>query len=503
MRRRATERIIPKLHISKLLSSIKKRTVRNVSYIGASQIITLLLSLITVAVLTRMLTPEDFGIVSIGMIFMALFANIQDFGVAPAVIQRDTRIEESISVGLALRWIIAIILMIFVIGVSPLVSSFYGKPAIALVLIVMSLNLFVQPISFSSLVLLTRALNFYSLAIAGIVQYMVITGVSISLALFGFSYWSLVLGSLAGSVSYVVVLRNFESTSFRPRIDRGLVKELLGFGMHLLIVGLMAFIVFNVDQLVVGKVFGVAMLGIYFVAVRFGRTMGEQISGTVNKVLFPTMARMKDSIEQLKIGQIQSLRMIAIITVPLSMGLSALSSLFVEVVLGSDWTAVGLPIAILSFQGLLNALIAPSANVLVSIGKPKYMSAQATVQALLLVIAIYPVASFYGINGVCVLTTALSFSVMIYFVVVFSRVFKSKILDIVGPIMPSLFSGVVTFVVLALCSLALPANLVSLVALTFLGGLVYVGFLHYLSKGKDLRDFSTLVRTSLLHRQES
>ena len=482
------------------MATLETRTVRNVSYIGASQLIVLLLTLLTVTVLTRLLTPEDFGIVSIGMIFMVLFNNIQDFGIAPAIIQRDTRIEESISVGLFLRWMIGIVLLALIVCLSPTISAFYNNPALTLVLIVMSLNLLIQPIAFSSLVLLNRELDFSSLAVASIVQYVVITGASIGLALANFSYWSLVLGSLSGSIAYVLMLRYFNNTAFKPKIDRRLMKELMGFGMHLLITGLMAFVIFSIDQLVVGKVLGIVTLGIYFVAVRFGRTIGEQISGTVNKVLFPTMARIKGSIEHLKIGYVQSLRMISIVAVPLSLGISALSPLFVEVVLGKDWLLASVPIAILSFQGLLNALIPPAANVLVSIGKPKYMSMQATVQAAVMVVAIYPVASCYGINGVCVLTTALSLGVLVYFLVVFSKIFKSRIVEIASPMGPPMLSGVATYVVLFLLVRASPVNALALVELSLLGAAIYFASLHLSSKGRDVRDLIGLVSRSFLKR---
>jgi PST family polysaccharide transporter len=475
--------------------------VRNVSYIGASQIIVLLLTILTMTVLARMLTPEDFGIVSIGMIFMALFASVQDFGVMQAIVQRDSRIEESISVGLALRWIIAAILAALVIGLSSLIADFYGIPAISLVLIVMSLNLFVQPVAFSSQVLLTRRLSFSSIAVATIAQVVVLAVVSIALALLDFSYWSLVIGSLSGSVALVLVLRYYENSASRPAIETRLAKELLGFGKHLLVTGLMAFVIFNIDQLVIGKVLGIVALGIYFMAVKFGRTIGEQISGTVNKVLFPTMARIKDSVELLEASYAQSLRMIAILAVPLSLGVSVLSPLFVEVVLGKGWLDASVPIAILSFQGLLNALIPPAANVLVSIGKPRYMSVQATVQAVVMVAAVYPVTILWGINGVCVLTTALSFAVMVYYLVVFSSIFKVGFVQMLLPMVPALASGLATYALLFVTVMLVEASSFWLVAFAVLGATVYFALLHLSSRGRDLRDFLGLLHGAFPQRR--
>lgn len=483
------------------MSSLRTRTVRNVSHIGASQLIVLLLTILSMTVLARMLTPEDFGIVSIGMIFMALFSSIQDFGVMQAVVQRDSRIEESISVGLALRWIIAAILAALVIGLSSFIANFYGISAISLVLIVLSLNLFVQPVAFPSQVLLTRRLDFSPIALSTIVQVVVLTVVSIALALLDFSYWSLVIGSLCGSAALVLVLRYYESSVFRPVIETSLAKELLGFGQHLLVTGLMVFVIFNVDQLVIGRVLGITALGFYFMAVRFGRSIGEQISWTVNRVLFPTMARIKDSIEQLKEAYAQSLRMIAIVTVPLSVGISALSPLFVESILGKGWLEASIPIAILSFQGLLNSLIAPAANVLISIGKPKYMSVQSTVQAAVMVTAVYPIAVQWGINGVCVFTTMLSFGVMVYFMLVFSKVFGVGFVQMLRPMTPALVSGLATYSLLFVSVKLVEMSLFWLATLTALGVATYLVCLHLFSRGRDLCDFIDLLRGTFFRRR--
>ena len=483
------------------MSTLKTQAVRNISYTAASQIIILTLSLLTVAILARILTPEDFGIVSIGMLFMALFASIQDSGVTSAVIQRDARIEDSISVGLSLRWIIAGILFVVIVGLSPIIAEFYENPAIMPVIVVMSLNLFIQPIAFSSSVMLNRKLEFAKLAMSSVVQIVTTTVVSISLALLNFSYWSIVIGMLSGSVSLVLAMRYFERTSFRPRIDKKLMKELLGFGVHLLVVALMAFVIFNVDQMVVGKALGIVTLGVYFVSIRFGRTLGEQISATVNRVLFPTMARIKDSMELIKVGYVQSLRMIAIVAVPLSLGLSALSPLFVSVVLGERWAAASVPISILSFQGLLHALISPGLNVLTSIGKPKYNSTMTSIQAAAMVVAIYPVAIYFGINGVCVLTTFLSLGVMVCYVAILARILHQESMEILGPIAPPLLSGLVTYAALVLSVLFVPTNAFWLVLLSLSGAALYILVLHFSSKGRDVRDILGLLRGSFLYRQ--
>lgn len=454
------------------------------------------MNVVTMVLLARILMPEDFGIVALGMVFLGLFLNFQDSGVAPAIIQRDSRIDDSISVGLSLRWIIAALLFLCIVTLSPLLADFFDNPSVPLVLTVFSLNLFILTFGFSSQTLLTRSLRFRPLAYAVIAQSLLFSALSIALAYAGFSYWSLVIGSIIGNVANVAVLRFYERRRFKPKIDISLMKELLGFGKHLLVIWLMVFVIFNIDQIVVARVLGVTVLGFYFIGIRFGRAIGEQIANVVNRVLFPTMARLKDNVGHLRVGYTQSLRVIAVITVPLSLGLSVLSPLVVELVFGPLWISAVVPLSMLSIQGLIHALSTPASNVLISIGRPKYISIQTTVQAIVIAVVIYPVALEYGINGVSALTTILSLVVLAYYLVVFSHVFGVSVREIYEPVVPSLLSGIIMAGVILILVHCLPHTMTTLTALAAVGLVLYVTLLHIASKGRDVRDIVRLLKRS-------
>src|SRR4030066_1647677 len=110
------------LSISITVSSLRVSTAKNVSYIGASQLLVLVLNFVTLTVLANLLSTEDMGIIGIALVFLSLLYNIHDFGIMPAVIQRDTRVDESISSAITLRWAVTAILLISVLMTAPLVS---------------------------------------------------------------------------------------------------------------------------------------------------------------------------------------------------------------------------------------------------------------------------------------------------------------------------------------------------------------------------------------------
>jgi len=477
----------------KPLSELRIKTMKDVSFVGIAQVTALFLGVGMLAVLSRILTPEDFGIVGLGLTFLTLFYALQDLGIISAIIQRDSRIDESVAVGLYLRLLLAILLTLAFVILSPVIAYFFENSKIALVVIVMCTNMFVLTAGFPSQTLLTRSLRFSRLATATIVQTCAVTASSIALALLGFSYWSLVFGSLCGSVAYVAIMIHYESPHIRPKLDKQLARELWDFGRHLLIAVLMTFVLFSVDQMIIAKVLGLAALGFYAVATRFGRILGQQIADVVNRVLFPTMARIKDEMGRLKNGYILSHRMIAIVAVPLCLGISALSPLFVEEILGKNWIPAVVPLSILSFQGLINAFISPATNTLISIGKPRYVSIPGTMHATTMVVGAYPIALYHGLNGVCLWTTVLALVVLIYYTLVIRSVFKARIAEMVGPLLPSLASGLVMLAVLMFLVRALPTSLAVLAGLSAVGAAIYVSLLHVLSRGRDVREFIGLI----------
>ncbi len=487
--------MMQELLISITVSSLRVRTAKNVSYLGASQLLIVALNLITLTVLANLLSAEDMGIIGIALVFLSLLYNIHDFGVMSAVIQRDTRVDESISAGITLRWIISAILMVSVLAVSPVLSDLTGIPDLWIVLVILSVNLLAVNFAFAPQARISRELRFSHMAIANTVQAAVLAGVAIPLALLDWSYWSFIFGSVAGTAGYVICLNLFRRESHAPSKDLALAKELLAYGKHLLASGLMMFAIVYADQIAIAGAMGVATLGVYFVAVRFGRNFGEQIALTINRVLFPTLARIKEDLESVKRGLVQSLRIISIVATPIAAGMSAASPLIIKVLIGPEWIAAIFPLSVLCYHGLATALTPSATNVLMAIGKPKYLTIQTGGQAVVLFILIFPVAHYFGIDGVAVLTTVLSICFLGYLLWVVASELQSRILDIMRPAMPSLLSGVIMFVPTAYLAVLLPVNPLSLIGLLGFAGLLYVAVLQVTSKGKDVKEALDLVRT--------
>lgn len=481
-----------------MATMLATNTVRNVSFVAIAQIIAVGLNLITLMILARLLSTEEMGIVGTGLIFLNLLFLIHDFGVHSAIVQRDDRIKESIATGISLRWISSILMTAVVLASAPLIVILFGDDRVPAVIAVLCVNLFILIFSFSPSISMTRRLMFKELSIVSVAQYLTLAIVTITLAFAGLSYWSIVIGSAFGNLTLVALMNYLQYSSHRPRLDIGIARELLVFGKHLLWTALMVFVIYNIDQIVIANTLGVATLGVYFVAVRFGRSVGEQMAITLNRVLFPTMSRIKHDLQKLRESCSRSMRMIAIVAAPFSMGMAALSPLVVGVALGPGWEDAVMPLTILAFNGLLCSFMPPMNSLLTSIGRPRYLSIQSTGQAFAMLVGVYPVSILYGINGVSLYATLVSLAAFLYFQYIVSNVLDVPVVSLLRLTLPPVSSGFVMFLIVFILANNVSPTLVSLISLALLGGAIYAVLLHVTSGGRDIRSAIEILKVVLL-----
>src|SRR4030042_1090263 len=161
-----TESKIQGLLVSIAVSSLRLSTAKNASYMGASQLIILVLNFVTLTVLANLLSTEDMGIIGIALVFMSLLYNVHDFGIISAVVQRDARVDDSIAAAITLRWAISVVVIASTLVLAPLLTNYVGVPALGTVLPVLCFNLVALNFAFPPQAIMTRKLSLSLLAVA-------------------------------------------------------------------------------------------------------------------------------------------------------------------------------------------------------------------------------------------------------------------------------------------------------------------------------------------------
>ena len=320
-------------------------------------------------VLARLLAPEYFGLLGMAMVVTGFVKVFRNLGFSSAIIQRKKTSAELLS---TLFWVnlgVCLLVAAVVVGISPAVSLMYNDPRVGPIVAVLSVNFVFAGFTMIPTALLTRQMAFNKLAVREIVAVFVNGATSITLALLGFKVWALVWGTLAGSLTRMVLINLL--CPFRPRLafDRGGLKECLGFGLNLTGFSIFNYFARNADNLIIGIFLGPVALGYYALAYKLMLMPRDAVTNVVTRVLFPAFSKMQDDDERLANAYLRVCGAIAFVTFPMMAGLAVVARPFVEVLLGDKWLPAVPVICILAPVGALQSIWGPAGQVCLAKGR--------------------------------------------------------------------------------------------------------------------------------------
>jgi len=460
---------------------LKTRTVKNLRMVGLAQVFSMGLSQVGLLILTQLLNPTDIGLYAIILVVYNLALVVSTLGLDSAAVQSKENLNEVLRTSMTIRLIGMALSIGVILIIAPLIADFYGRPEITEPLRVFSFNLLIVSLGFASTITLTRTLRFPELSISKAVNASVWFVVALAAALAGMSYWSLVVAFMVGSVAAVSVLLYYSPYRVRLGVSKETAKSLLGYGKFPVATSIIVFLSFNLDKVIVGKWLGPELLGAYFLAYTWGTIVPNIFTSIVNTVMFPTYTHIVHDDSLLSRAYLSTLTYLAYVSLPISVGLAAISSVFVVGVLGPQWHNATLPLAIFSFVGLCSSLTSPAGNVFLAKARPDRMWRLTWVGFIPYSILLVPAVIYGGLAGVSLLMLAIAAFMLIWVWFVASSLASTCFRAIVKNLwVPTLCASVMGLVVY-LVSTALTPNVLSLVALLVLGVLLYVGLVLVLA----------------------
>jgi PST family polysaccharide transporter len=307
------------------------------------------LQLVVLAVLARLLTPDDFGVVGLAMIFVGFAALFSQLGVGPALIQRSELTPVHIRVGFTLSILLSLIFTLLLIASSPLAAVFLKNDRVTEVLNVISLNFLFAGFGVVAESLLKRNLRFKSLMWANVWSYLIgYAFVGILLAWLGYGVWALVWATLGQSLLKSVLLLFYNPHPLIPSLSRREMRELLFFGGGFTLAHFLNYSANQGDYFVVGRLMGSEALGVYTRAYQLMMLPAKYFGQVLTVVLFPVMAKIQDKRQQLTKTYLTGIAMVTLVSAPLGVLMVTAAPEIVEVLLGPKWTDTVLPFQILA-----------------------------------------------------------------------------------------------------------------------------------------------------------
>lgn len=324
-------------------------------------------------VLTRLLTPEDFGVMSAALMVIAFTQIFWEAGMGKALIQRQTDVEDAANVAfwvnLCLGFLIAGLLFW---GAQPIAITFFQDARVTAVLQVMTLQVILGALSSVQTALLQKEMNFKKLFWVRSTTVAFPGLASIPLAWSGMGYWALVAGSLTGQITQVLML--WRMSSWRPalRFPMGVARPMGKFGAWVGASGLLAWGYAWVDSLVVGKYLGTHDLGLYRAGNQFVTMIMVLLFGYISPVLYSHLSRDNGSVEKLRYHIARVIKAITLCSMPVAIFLYVYSGYLAKLVFGPDWTGIGFIIAVLGLVSGISWIVSMNGEVYRAMAKPSY-----------------------------------------------------------------------------------------------------------------------------------
>ena len=320
--------------------SIKQKATSGFIWNAIEKFSSHLISLIIGVSLARILTPEDFGLMGMLVIFTSAAGTFIDSGLGSGLIQKANKTDRDYSSVFIFNFIVAIAMYLLLFFLAPLVAEFYEEERLTNLLRIISLNLLIGSFVSIQRLKLNIDLNFKALAKVNLSSNVLSGIIAIILANQGLGYWALVTKLLLESIFNLIFLLILANWKYSFLFSKESFQELFSFGYKLLFAGLYAQAFRNVYNVFIGKYYSCGNLGYYTRAVALTELVSGTVTSVIEQVTYPLFSSLKN--EQARMISVFSrvIRMASFINFPSIVLLSVLAEPIVLILLTDKWVEV-------------------------------------------------------------------------------------------------------------------------------------------------------------------
>ncbi len=393
----APAEITPKLS-AQPPSELLPRVLRGSFWMLNSNLFARVLNLGRGVILARLLVPDDFGLFGLASVVIGFTAMFSDVGAGLFLIYSQDRVEEHVDTAFWANLGIATLLAGGVLATAPLVARIYHRPDLIPVLAVLALALWVQTAAMVHRSLIRRDLRFRALAMADSALILASFLVAVGLAWAGYGVWAFVLATLVGNAINAILLAGASAWVPQWRFSALSLRLILPFSGWYVAQAIAWYLVFNVDNLMVGKFLGIEALGIYGLAYNYSLIPVVLINNSIGNVVNAELPRLVSDPEKFWPAFFMSSRILSGLACPIAAAIVVAAPDIFPFLFGPKWLSAIVPFQILAVYGGIRCVWMDPFN---CAGKfqPAFWLGAATL--LTAAAAIY-LALPYGKNGVAV-----------------------------------------------------------------------------------------------------
>ena len=434
------------------MDSSKQKVAGGLFWSYGERIMAQLVSLIVSIVLARLLDPENYGVISIVMIFITLCDAIVTGGFGNSIVQKKDADELDVNTMLICSVATSFFLYVILFLAAPFIADFYQMEIIRPILRVLGLRLLISGVNSIQRAWIQKRMLFKRFFISTSFGTIISAVVGISMAYMGAGAWALVGQYLTNSFIDTVVL--FITNDWRPKLqfsfDRA--KQMLSYGWKVLLTTVVYTVEGDLRSLIVGIQFGSADLAYYDQGKKFPNLLVSNINTSISNVMFPVLSKNQDNRERMKAICRRSIKTSTYLLAPLLLGLIAVSNEFVRVILSDKWLPCVPFLQILTLVYLVRPLTTTDQQAIMSTGRSdltlRIMIAVNVTDVILLLIAVFAMKSVIMIAVGALLTEVVSMALFMKYVKkCIGYTYLEQLSDIAPSLLLAISMGVIVYLV--------------------------------------------------------
>lgn len=449
-----------------------------------------LVSFVVSLVLARILMPDDYGIVAIVNVFIAIAEIFVTSGLGTSLIQKKDADDKDFSTVFWCNIALSFLLYIVVFFVSPIIADFYDMQLLTLVLRVFSLRLPISAFNSIQNAYVSRRMDFKKFFFATLIGTIISGIVGITMAYMGFGVWALIAQYLTNSTIDTLVL--FIVIKWRPHFYFNFerAKPLVSYGWKILATDLIGTIFNQLNSFIIGKKYTSADLAYYTQGKKIPDLINNNIGGTLSAVLFPAMSLTGNKEEIIQIRR-KSLKMMEYVLFPLMFGMIAVADKMIVVLLTEKWSFTIPYVRITCLSAIIGVIGTTLIQEVKAMGRSDItLKMELIKKPIFLVIAI--VAMQIGVMAIAwtlVINEVIAFCFNVYPVKKYIGFdFKMHLKDSIPPL---IMSGVMVAVVWMIGKF-ITNNLLCLLVQVVVGGILYIG-LSFITRNESFMYLMNMV----------
>jgi PST family polysaccharide transporter len=354
------------------MGNLKKELVSGVFYTSLAKYSSIAVQIVVTAILARLLTPSDYGVVAIATVFIVFFNLLSDIGIGPAIIQFKDLSTRELSQIFSFTFYIGIAISLLFFLCSWLIAEYYNNRLLIPVCQLLSVTILFHCLNIVPLNIQYKKKRFKFMAVVTLFSQIITAVIAVILALLSFGVYALAIQQILSVLILFSIVYLQEKLPFTFKIDKAPLKKIMSFSIYQFLFNIINYFSRNMDKILIGRFIGLAPLGQYEKSYRLMLMPLQNITFAVTPVMQPLFSNYQNDLNEMAEKYKKLFTFLCYIGFPLSILLFFTGKELVLLFFGNQWYDAIFPFRIMALTVGLQILNGTAGSI--------YQSANATKQ---------------------------------------------------------------------------------------------------------------------------